>query len=300
MVKRIVSLINIVLIAFLGITIYLDNNTSIAQDYFDYPKTNTLAAEEVEAYTHFAANLEEKEDMRYAAALSEMDLNILLKGEIDGRIFDDAPGGTPRSLTHCKAIVYRTLEALPEEHVSKLKHLILRMEEDGNRGLGGSHTIFLRCMDVSDLELAAVLVHEMGHIVDLGVNDGSYFSGKSEFVDGMVPIYNDDLSLNFYRISWKDAETVKEDATDMDFVTGYATTDPFEDFAESYIMYTLQGSRFRMMARSNEALQAKYEFLKTYIFDNKEFTSLVGNARSTDRHYDSTLLSYNITKFMGN
>lgn len=286
MVRKLVSLVNIVCIMILGITIYLDNNQGFAQGKFE----EDIAQTEVETYNHFAASPEER---LYAAALNEMGINVSLTGEQMGQDISAS-----RSLTHCKAIVYQTLKSLPQGHVSEVKHLTLRMSDSGNRGLGGGHSIIIRCGNVSDSELVAVMVHEMGHIVDIGLLNGDFFSGKSEFLDGNIPIYNDDLSLGFYRISWKNSSEMRAESGPADFVTGYAMTDPFEDFAESYIMYTLHGTEFRMMARWNDSLQAKYDYIKVNIFDNKEFTSLAGDFSVGSRVYDSTLISYDMKKFL--
>lgn len=286
MVRKLVSLVNIVCIMILGITIYLDNNQGFAQGEFK----EEIAQTEVETYNHPVASPEERV---YAAALNKMGINVSLTGEQMGRDISAS-----RSLTHCKAIVYQALKSLPQEHVSEIKHLTLRMSDSGNRGLGGGHSVIVRCGNVSDSELVAVMVHEMGHIVDIGLLDGDFFSGKSEFLDGNIPIYNDDLSLGFYRISWKNSSEMREGVSSADFVTGYATTDPFEDFAESYIMYVLHGTEFRMMARWNDSLQAKYDYIKVNIFDNKEFTGLARDFSVGSRVYDSTLISYDIKKFL--
>jgi hypothetical protein len=43
-----------------------------------------------------------------------------------------------------------------------------------------------------------------------------------------------------------------------DFVSGYALTNPFEDFAEAHNAYHLHNKRFRTIAQSNSTLQQKY------------------------------------------
>jgi hypothetical protein len=288
MVRKLVSIVNIVCVLTLGTTVYLDhNNLDSAQDKLKANGKNSIAEDAPEKYNHFAALENESNE---AAALSEFDMNISFTGEM-GRGFGS-------SLTHCKALVYKTLKSLPEDHVSELKHLTFRMADSGNRGLGGSHAIVIRCGGVSDNELAAVMIHEMGHVTDIGMVSGSFLSGKSEFVDGTVPIYKDDKSLEFYRISWKDSENLKDNAEKKDFVTGYAATDPFEDFAESYIMYVLHGAKFRTMTRWNEKLRQKYDYLRVNIFDNKEFNGLMGNVSPYQRRYDSTLIPYELDQLV--
>lgn len=291
MVKKIVSLVQIVALMALCLTLYLDHNPSVAQGKFVKKMRESVASDEDREYIHFAA----LEDRRNAAALEDLGLNISLEGDDMGRDFS-----VSRSLIHCKAIVNKTLRALSAEHITPLTHLKLRMTDEGSRGLGGSNIVVLRCLKVTDAEFAAVLVHEIGHIVDLGMVKGDFFTGESGFEDFGKPIPNNDLSLEFYRISWANHETVSDGVTKADFVTGYAASDPFEDFAESYVMYTLQGEKFRSMARGNDALQKKYQFLKVNIFDNKEFGKDRVGEISGKRVYDSTVIPYEINEFFEN
>ncbi len=217
------------------------------------------------------------------------------------------------SLNRCKSLVYKTLKSLPSEATSTLKNLTLSFETDARRGLGGGSTIILRCENVTDDELVSVLVHEMGHIVDTGLMEGTSDSGESEFRDGNDPVYNNDPSLEFYRLSFVSDKTRKTQATKLDFVTGYAMTDPYEDFAESYNYYILHGVAFRKLARENEILQQKYNYLKTRVFKGLEYfldeeARTVNSANKTDnvgktissgeRQYDATLVPYDLNKFM--
>jgi hypothetical protein len=210
---------------------------------------------------------------------------------------EDQP--TPRSLNHCKSLVYRTLKSLPAEHVAELKNLTLYFSNEGRRGLGGGSTIILRCQNVTDSELIGVLVHEMGHIVDTGLYQGSVRAGKSEFNDGGTPVYRDDPSLAFYRLGFENEKSLKSDASALDFISGYSASDPFEDFAESYNYYVLHGNEFRLLARTNKILQKKYSFLKNRIFQGKEFIN--GNVRGikvAERSYDATIMPYDPQKFL--
>lgn len=216
-----------------------------------------------------------------------------------GKSYKPESNGSPRSLNRCKSLVYRTLLSLPPEPVGRLKNLTLYFSDTGRRGLGGGDTIILRCQNVTDEELVGVLVHEIGHITDTGVLNGSSGSGKSDFLDGSRPVYKDDESLTFYRLSWENEGTMKWDATAQDFVSGYAMTDPFEDFAESYAYYVLHGYEFRSLALQNDTLQKKYAFLKNRVFKGQEFFN--GTEEEIDaaaRHYDVTVLPYQLDKFL--
>ena len=138
-------------------------------------------------------------------------------------------------------------------------------------------------------ELISVFVHELGHIVDLGTLKNTS-GGQSEFRDGKTPIFKNDISLKFYRISWKNSKERKETATRADFVSGYSLSSPFEDFAESYLFYRLHGEKFRQIAKKSNALQKKYDFMKQYVFENKEFQKGKVTPFAHGVIWDSTLL----------
>ncbi len=203
------------------------------------------------------------------------------------------------SLKHCKSLVYKTLMSLPQEPVAQLKHLTLYFNDEGRRGLGGGSTIVLRCQNVTDEELVGVLTHEIGHILDTGVMQGSAASGESGFMDGKLSIYQDDVSSEFYAISFSDTQSLKADSTDLDFVSGYAMTDPFEDFAESFAYYILHGQEFRLLAKYNDRLQQKYDFLKYKVFAGKEYFNgdLTSVKSVAERHFDVTVLPYDLREF---
>jgi hypothetical protein len=243
----------------------------------------------IDGYNHSAALSE----ATYAQALDGLGITLH-----PGTTYNEKSQSDTRSLNHCKSLVYRTLVSVPKTHGNYLEHLTLYFA-DGRRGLGGGSTIILRCSNVSDAELASVMVHEIGHVVDTGLKTGTSKSGKSEFTDGNLPVYKDDISLRFYRISWKNESTLKDFSQNTDFVTGYAKSDPFEDFSETYNFYLLHGGQFREMTKTNNNLNRKYLFMKYFIFAGKEYDNdpytLVN---SYDRPYDATLLSYDSAKFL--
>ena len=270
---------------FLFFVTNLQNISAFNQDNF----SNNLASSNIDAYTSHAASIEDS----YAKALETLGLSLH-----PGTSYKANSVSSKRSLTHCKSLVYQTLMSLPKEHRKHLKHLTLYFA-DGRRGLGGGSTIILRCSDVSDKELSSVFVHEMGHIVDTGLYTGDSWYGKSEFVDGNLPIYNNDLSLRFYRINWKDSKTLKNGSTEADFVSRYAMTDPFEDFAETYNFYILHGRQFKEMAEYDRNLMRKYLFMKYYVFhgqeyDNDPYTKI----QPFTRTYDATTLNYDKKSFI--
>jgi len=250
---------------------------------------NYLAESKYIEYNRSAGSSEES----HAASLEEMGISLH-----PGTDFAPESKSSPSSLKRCKSLVYRTLKSLPQEPVKRLKNLTLYFNDEGRRGLGGGGTIILRCQNLEDAELVGVLVHEMGHITDTGVLNGTSESGYGGFMDGSNPVYKNDPSMAFYGLSFENETTLKADATEYDFVSGYAMSDPFEDFAESYAYYILHGDEFRELLKSNTILQEKYDYLKTRVFDGKEYyNGVVESVKTTERQYDVTVLPYDLKKF---
>lgn len=174
-------------------------------------------------------------------------------------------------LKNIKKIIGTTLVSLPKEHTQALQSLEIRNKSHVSRGMANSKKMILHVGSVEDdQELAAVFTHEMGHVVDLGVLKGAHGSA-SKFTDNSQAILSDDLSVAFYELSWKNQDTRYKNASKNDFVSGYAMANAFEDFAESYIFYRLHGEKFRMATQKSKVLQAKYDFLKKFVFANEEF-----------------------------
>lgn len=270
---------------FLFFVINLQNISAFDQDNF----VNDLASIGADTYTSHAASIEDS----YANALETLGLHLH-----PGTSYKAESESSISSLNHCKSLVYQTLVSLPEEHREHLQHLTLYFA-NGRRGLGGGSTVILRCSDVSDKELSSVLVHEMGHVVDTGLYTGDSWYGKSEFMDGNLPVYNNDLSLRFYRINWEDSETLKPGARESNFVSRYAMTDPFEDFAETYNFYILHGKQFKEMAEYDRSLMRKYLFMKYYIFQGQEYNNdPYTTVEPFTRTYDATVLNYDQNSFI--
>ena len=164
-----------------------------------------------------------------------------------------------------KIIATEILSLLPASCQRQIQNFYVRYEKPERRGLAGKNTIILDGT-LSDEEFRAVLIHEaMGHLFDLGCLQGSAASGKSPFLDGSDPVFNDDPSAAFYRISWNDARTKRTASQPEDFVSGYAQNDPFEDMAETVIYFVLQHDTFVERARSDRALAAKLKWFETFL-----------------------------------
>lgn len=165
-----------------------------------------------------------------------------------------------------RVLADRVLRALPASCREPLRNFYVNYDKNAaNRGLGGASTIII-VGTVPDDEFMALIVHECGHVADLGGLRGSESSGYSDFYDGNTPIHTDDPSVAFYQISWLTPTTYRPNAKASHFVSGYASVDPFEDFAETYAYYALQRETFRKLAATNDVLQAKYDFMENVVF----------------------------------
>lgn len=227
-------------------------------------------------------------DTYYSDQLKKLGINLH-----PGTDHTSASKSTPTSSSKCKSIVYKTLIKLPIEHRQQLNELTLFYAKTGRRGLGGDGAIILRCLNVTDEELSSVLVHEMGHLVDGGFLLGFDKFNQSGFYDFEDSVSADDPSAAFYRISWMSNKILQPSATELDFVSLYAATDPFEDFAETYTYYRLHGSEFRTLAEFNPALKQKYEFMKSFVFFGKEYGAVQNQKIDINilaRNYDVTVL----------
>ena len=78
----------------------------------------------------------------------------------------------------------------------------------------------------------------------------------------------------------------------MSFVGGYALSDPFEDFAESFNMYLNHHHVFALLTTSDSSLRQKYVFMeklfqREYIKADFATTAMVKNNLET-RPWDTT------------
>ena len=198
-----------------------------------------------------------------------------------------------------KEELIEVISKLPSEHASTLRNLVLDNNPKAGRGLGGRSLIILRGVNMEAGEMAAVLIHEIGHNVDLGFLVEKNTVTPSEFKDGRSLVYEGDLSLDFYRISWTNENTRNKTAGNFDFVSGYAMTDPFEDFAESYVYYVLHNQDFKSKAQTSDALYQKYEYMKNMVFKGRVFATGETNPDDLNRRpWDITVLNYDLNSFL--
>lgn len=122
------------------------------------------------------------------------------------------------------------------------------------RGKMQGRSITLSASVLRDGEFLKLLIHELGHYVDIYTLVGT-----------------SDPSDIFYRISWQDKTTKKSGETISSFVSGYAATNKYEDFAESFVFYIFHNREFSDRAMKNDSLRRKYLFFSQHLFVNGEF-----------------------------
>lgn len=149
--------------------------------------------------------------------------------------------------------------------------------------VSGNKLILSSNIKLSD-ETMKVFTHELGHIVDL-----YYLDDKDWF----------DLSDEFYRIDWIDFSMKKKDAKISDFVSWYALSNKYEDFAESFTFYIFHNEDFATRALINKSLKLKYDFFKKYIFTNDEFFNTSFWIDTIKPYnWDTTKISINLKKYL--
>ncbi len=153
-----------------------------------------------------------------------------------------------------KKIATAVLNALPAGCRDNLQTFAVLYKGATRRGLGGKTTIIIDG-SVPDAEFAALVVHECGHVIH-GNMQGTSAGGLSSFADGPNPFYGDSPVVAFWNVSWKTSSSRKA-GKDADFVSGYAKSDPFEEFAETFAAYVLQRGTLRERAKTNDAIAAK-------------------------------------------
>ncbi len=171
----------------------------------------------------------------------------------------------PDITSHHQKLADEVLRSLPQNCLSNLERFYVRYDNPTNRGLAGKRSIILDG-SVPDEEFKALIIHEFGHITDLGCLQGYSKRTPSSFRDGSETIYEDDPSVSFYQISWTNSKKKKPHSKSKDFVSGYASWDPFEDFAESFAYFVLQKNAFRKRARENPIIAAKLRWMETHVF----------------------------------
>jgi hypothetical protein len=182
------------------------------------------------------------------------------------------------------------LGMLPRDCQEKLFSFSVLYDNPKHRGLAGKGVIIL-AGNVPDNEFIGLLLHEgLGHFADLTCFNGNAVSGNSPFIDAGEVMFNDDPSVAFYSLSWSTEKTRTPDSRVQDFVSGYALSDTYEDFAESVAYYFLQEEAFAERARTNPVLAGKLAWLRAHY--PKNGIAITGSAWDGKIPWDATKVAY--------
>lgn len=121
-----------------------------------------------------------------------------------------------------------------------------------------------------DLSLIDTVLHEYGHFLDGSQYNHALTVDTKEFYDISFKSY---YSGGYLGKGWENS--LKRAAPEFigEFVSSYATNNRNEDFAESFSMYVTESNVFRGLAKRNEFLNKKYNWLKDHVFRGVEYNT---------------------------
>lgn len=131
-------------------------------------------------------------------------------------------------------------------------NVLIDSQQKEPRGQIRGKEMKLSAQVVSDAEFLKLFTHELGHFIDIYALRATRETA--------------DPSLDFYRISWKSPKTKLPNAKLSSFVSGYAATNQYEDFAETFVWYVFHNAKFMDQAMINEDLRLKYLFFADHVF----------------------------------
>jgi len=136
-----------------------------------------------------------------------------------------------------------------------------------------------------EAETENIFIHEFAHYIDLYYLDNNWLK---------------DLSNEFYNISWISTKSLKAWQSQKDFVSGYAMTNKYEDFAETMTYYVIANDDFKDKAESSENLDKKYLFFKNKLFKNDFLinTKFTKNLIIRDYYRDITKMDLDLKNFL--
>lgn len=152
------------------------------------------------------------------------------------------------------------------------------------RGQLSGNELIISTAIPTDSEKLKVFVHELGHVVDIHYLKPGTFG---------------DLSNDFYAISWDSYKVKKKGAKLADFVSGYALSNKYEDFAESFAFFVFHNAEFEKRTKTNASLARKYAFFANRIFADKEFVGTdFATVREKPYFWDTTKVAVDTKKYL--
>ena len=194
--------------------------------------------------------------------------------------------GTSPLIEPRKILIQNILSSSVMEFSYSALRVVLDIHQKEPRGKMQWHQITLSPHIQKEWEFIKLLVHEVSHYIDI-----FYLVSK--------PNGKSDPSQYFYRISWQDKTTKKSSETMASFVSWYAATNQYEDFAESLTFYIFHNDEFMERALKNDALRQKYLFISNFVFKNGEFLDTnFGIGKIPSYLWDTTKLPISVKKYL--
>jgi hypothetical protein len=196
-----------------------------------------------------------------------------------------------------RELFQQTLNEIPAACSDTLTNVYVQFDQPDQRAYSGKYSMVLYGgFDLSDAVtrdmVRALLIHECGHIIDLGHLRGEGRGNASAFRDGREVLPTDDPSLGFYQISWIDDVTQRPGSRSDDFVSGYAATNPFEDWAETFAFVVTQPELAMQRSQENDAIALKVQWMIDHVLRDVPVLAQGKADVSNGVPWDVTLLPY--------
>ena len=109
---------------------------------------------------------------------------------------------------------------------------------------------------------AVTVIHELGHIVDVHGIQGDFADEQNVFS------YAKEDRNKIFQVALENKPNDKEK---LGYITSYSSNNDLENFADHYAYYVVYPDVFRDEMKNDPLLSKKYEFLRDFIFNDKEF-----------------------------
>ncbi len=193
--------------------------------------------------------------------------------------------GNAQNIVSRKKLIQEVLDTSVMTFQYSALSILIDANQVEPRGKMQWHTITLSATVAKESEFLKLLVHELGHYVDI------YFLVASSI--------GWDTSNRFYDISWIDVSTKKSNETLPSFVSGYASSNRYEDFAESFVFYIFHNREFADRAMKNDSLRQKYLFFSENIFPTWVFVDTDFRIGKVPSYlWDTTKIPISVQKYL--
>jgi len=109
---------------------------------------------------------------------------------------------------------------------------------------------------------AVTVIHELGHIVDVHGIQGDLADEQNVFS------YAKEDRDEIFQVALENKPNDKEK---LGYITGYSSINDLENFADHYAYYVVYPDVFRDEMKNDPLLVKKYEFLRDFVFNGKEY-----------------------------